>query len=54
VAYLRGPQTGIGRGHDTALEIVRILVVGVDIEQGIRTVRPAAYFTVFGVREFAV
>jgi hypothetical protein len=54
VAYLRGPQIGNGWGHDTAFEIVRILVVGVDTKEGIRTVRPAAFFTVFGVREFAV
>jgi hypothetical protein len=54
VAYLRGPQTGAGWKHDTGFEIVRILVVGVDTKGGIRAVSPAAYFTVFSVREPAV
>jgi hypothetical protein len=53
VAYLRGRQTGTGHGHDMAFQIVRILVVGVNTPNGIRPVKPAPYFTVFGVRELA-
>jgi hypothetical protein len=39
-------------GGDNA--IVRILVVGIDTGNGIRPVRPAAYFSLFGVKEYAV
>src|SRR5579871_6805972 len=54
VAYLRGPRTGVGWKHDTGFDIVRILVVGVDTKRGIQAVTPAAYFTVFSVREPAI
>ena len=47
----RAAQTNSG---DNAFEIVRILVVGVETEGGIRPVRPAAYFSLFGVKEYAV
>jgi hypothetical protein len=36
------------------LEIVRILVVGIDTVAGIRAVPPGAYFSLFGVKEYAV
>jgi hypothetical protein len=49
VAYVRGPSQGTARNHDEAFEIVRILVVGVASENAIRTVRPAAYFTLLRV-----
>ena len=54
VAYVRGPSLGTARNHDDAFQIVRILVVGVASENAIRTVRPAAYFTLRRVKEFAV
>jgi hypothetical protein len=54
VAYLRGPQVGVTRNRDSAFEIVRILVVGIDTTAGIQAVRPAAYFSLFGVKEYAV
>jgi hypothetical protein len=54
VAYLRGSQIATARHGDHAFEIVRILVVGVDTAAGIQAVRPAAYFTLFGVKEYAV
>jgi hypothetical protein len=54
VEYLRGPQNGTGWNHDTAFEIYRILVVGVDMQAGMRLAHPAPYFTAFGVREFAI
>jgi len=54
VAYVRGPQIGTRHGRDMAFDIVRILVVGVSTPNGIRAVKPAAYFTVFGVRELDV
>jgi hypothetical protein len=54
VAYLRGAEMGVARNGDSAFEIVRILVVGIDTASGIQAVRPTAYFSLFGVKEYAV
>jgi hypothetical protein len=54
VAYMRGRQLGMARHGDNAFEIVHILVVGVETENGVRAVRPAAYFSLFGVKEYGV
>jgi len=54
VAYMRGKQIGMARHGDNAFEIVRILVVGIEDEGGIRPVRPVVYFSLFGVKEYAV
>jgi hypothetical protein len=54
VAYMRGAQIGMARHGDNAFEIIRILVVGIETGNGIRPVRPAAYFSLFGVKEYAV
>jgi hypothetical protein len=54
VAYLRGAEMGVTRNGDSAFEIVRILVVGIDTAAGVQAVRPSAYFSLFGVKEYAV
>jgi hypothetical protein len=54
VAFMRGTQIGMARHGDSAFEIVRILVVGIETDDGIRPVRPAPYFSLFGVKEYAV
>jgi hypothetical protein len=54
VAFMRGPELGTARNRQSAFQIVRILVVGVDTPTGVRAVRPAAYFTVFEVVEYDV
>ena len=54
VAYLRGTQLGMARHGDNAFEIIRILVIGIETRNGIRPVQPAAYFSLFGVTEYAV
>jgi hypothetical protein len=54
VAYVRGLSLGTARNRDNAFEIVHILVIGIASENAIRTVRPAAYFTLLRVKEFAV
>ena len=54
VTYLRGPELGTARNKNSAFQIVRILVVGVATAQGIQVVKPAALFTIFGIREYAV
>jgi hypothetical protein len=54
VAFVRGPSLGTARNRDAAFEIVRILVIGVQSENAMRPVRPAAYFSLLRVKEFAV
>jgi hypothetical protein len=54
VAFVRGPSLGTARNRDAAFEIVRILVIGVQSESAMRPVRPAAYFSLLRVKEFAV
>jgi hypothetical protein len=54
VVYLRGAEIGMARNDDSAFEIVRILVVGIDTAAGIQAVRPSAYFSLFAVKEYAV
>jgi hypothetical protein len=54
VAYVRGPTLGTARNRDAAFEIVRILVIGVQVENAMRAAKPAAYFSLLRVKEFAV
>jgi hypothetical protein len=54
VTYLRGPQLETVRSKDNAFQIVRILVVGVGTPTGVHAVKPVAFFTVFGIREYPV
>jgi hypothetical protein len=54
VAFMRGPDFGTARNKDSAFQIVRILVVGVDTPEGLRPVRPTPYFTAFEVVEYDV
>jgi len=42
------------RAENMAFEIIRILVLGIDIPDGFRPVQPAPYFTAFGVTEYHV
>jgi hypothetical protein len=44
----------MARNCDSAFEIVRILVVGIEAAAGIQAIRPAPYFSLFGVKEYAV
>jgi hypothetical protein len=54
VAYMRGTQVGMARNGEHAFEVIRILVVGVESGNGIRPTRPTPYFSLFGVKEYAV
>jgi hypothetical protein len=54
VAYMRGMKVGMVRHGNSAFEIVRILVVGVETGGGILPVRPSIHFSLFGVKEYAV
>ena len=42
------------RAENMAFKIVRILVLGIDSQDGFRPVQSAPYFTAFGVTEYRV
>jgi hypothetical protein len=54
VAFMRGPGLGTARNKESAFQIVRVLVIGVETPDGLRPVRPSAYFSVFEVIEYDV
>jgi hypothetical protein len=54
VAFMRGPGIGTARNKDNAFQIVRILVLGVETPDGLRPVKPSAYFSAFEVVEYDV
>ena len=54
VAFVRGSDLGTARTKESAFQIVRILVVGVETPSGLRSVRPSAYFSAFKVVEYGV
>jgi hypothetical protein len=54
VAFVRGNHLGMARHGDDAFEVVRILIVGVNTDNGVQAVRPAAYYSLFRIKEFAV
>ena len=54
VAFMRGPDLGTARNKESAFQIVRILVVGVETPSGLRSTRPSAYFSAFKVLEYDV
>jgi hypothetical protein len=54
VAYMRGGRLGMVRHGDSAFEIVRILVIGIETENGVLPVRPSVYFSLFSVNEYAI
>jgi hypothetical protein len=54
VAYMRGTRLGMVRHGDSAFEIVRVLVIGIETENGILPVRPSVYFSLFSVKEYGI
>ena len=54
VAFVRGPDLGTARNKESAFQIVRILVVGVETPSGLRSIRPAPYFSAFKLLEYDV
>ena len=54
VAFMRGPDLGTARNKESAFQIVRILVLGVETPSGLRSTRPSAYFSAFKVLEYDV
>jgi hypothetical protein len=54
IAFMRGNQLGTARHGDNAFHITHILVIGVENGNGIQPVQPAAYYSAFGVKEYAI
>ena len=54
IAFVRGNQLGTARNGDNAFHITHILVIGVENGNGIQPVQPAAYYSAFGVKEYAI
>jgi len=54
VSYVQGPEVGMARSRSYAFQIVPIVVVGVNTSRGYGPVRPALFFTLVKVTEFAV
>jgi hypothetical protein len=54
MAYVRGRQLAMTRNKDTAFQIVPILVLGVVTEEGVQSVQPASFFSVFEVEEIGI
>jgi hypothetical protein len=53
-AYVQGPPIEIARSKSYAFSIVPIVVVGVSKPNGYQQIRPALFFTLVKVKEFAV
>jgi len=54
IAFIRGNQMGMARHGDNAFQVTHILVIGVENGNGIQPVQPAAYYSAFGVKEYAI
>jgi hypothetical protein len=54
MAYVRGPQLARARKKDTTFQIVPILVLGVVSQDGVESVTPAPFFSVFEVEEIGI
>jgi hypothetical protein len=54
VAFLRGPEIKTARTPTRTFQVTRILVLGVETGDGLRSVQPEIFFSLFEVREYAV
>ena len=54
VAFVRGAVLGTARNKESAFQMVRILVVGVETPSGLRSIRPSVYFSAFKIVEYDV
>jgi hypothetical protein len=54
VTFMRGRELGTARNKESAFQMVRILVVGVETPLGLRSIRPSVYFSAFKVVEYDV
>jgi hypothetical protein len=54
IAFVRGPEVATARTRTGTYQIMRILVLGVVIQGGIRAAQPAAFYSVAQIEERAV
>jgi hypothetical protein len=54
IAFMRGNRLGTVRHGDNAFQITHILVIGIENGNGIQSVQPAAYYSAFSVKEYAI
>ena len=54
MSYVRGRQLARARNKDTSFQIVPVLVLGLVTEEGVKSVTPAPFFSVFTLDEIAV
>jgi hypothetical protein len=54
MAYVRGPRLATARAKDASFQIVPILVLGLVTEDGLKSVTPAPFFSVFEIDEIGV
>jgi hypothetical protein len=54
MAYVRWRKVATARTKDTTFQIVQIVVLGIVTEEGVRSVTPAPYFSVFAVDEISI
>src|SRR5215475_3793423 len=54
IAFMRGNQVGTARHGENAFQITHILVIGIENGNGIQPVQPAAYYSAFGIKEYAI
>ncbi len=53
-AFVRGTKLATARSKNATFQLVRILVVGVQTASGFQSIVPAAYVSLFKVKEYAV
>ena len=54
VAFMRGRELGTARNEESAFQMVRLLVVGVETPSGLRSIRAGVYVSAFRVVEYDV
>lgn len=54
ISYVQGSEVGMARSKSHAFQIVPIVVTGMGSPAGYRPVKPALFFTLVEVKEFAV
>jgi hypothetical protein len=54
MSYVRGRQLARARNKDTSFQIVPVLVLGLVTEEGVKSVTPAPFFSVFTLDEIAI
>lgn len=54
MAYLRGRTLSTAHHHDTAFQIIPILLLGLVTESGVESVTPAPFFSAIEIEQFGI